>query len=128
MQLIAGRTGQKYNRREGRKGAHREDRYHATALDTEDYLPRCLVDIDLNTARAGVVSHQAQWSACGYREIQVTSVRRMKRRPKASWRCLGSATQIHQMPRRFSRHDSYAQLRYLTVLSLTGMALTLVEK
>jgi putative transposase len=120
MQLIAARTGQKYNRREGRKGAHREDRYHATALDTEDYLPRCMFDIDLNTARAAVVSHPAQWSACGYREIQVPSVRRMNRRPKASWRCLGSATQTHQMPRRFSKLALSTELRHLTVLSLRG--------
>ena len=70
MQLIAARTGQEYNRRKGRKGAYWEDRYHATAVDTEDYLDRCLVDIYLNRVRAGVVSHPAQWSACGYREIQ----------------------------------------------------------
>jgi putative transposase len=70
MQLIAGRTGQEYNRRKGRKGAYWEDRYHATAVDTEDYLARCLVYIDLNMVRAGVVSHPAQWHACGYREIQ----------------------------------------------------------
>ena len=70
MQLVAGRTGQEYNQRKGRKGAYWEDRYHATAVDTEDYLARCLVYIDLNMVRAGVVSHPAQWPACGYREIQ----------------------------------------------------------
>ena len=32
MQLVAGRTGQEYNQRKGRKGAYWEDRYHATAL------------------------------------------------------------------------------------------------
>jgi len=31
---------------------------------------RCLVYIDLNMVRAGVVSHPAQWKACGYNEIQ----------------------------------------------------------
>ncbi len=51
MQLIAGRTGQEYNQRKGRKGAYWEDRYHATAVDTEDYLARCLVYIDLNMVR-----------------------------------------------------------------------------
>ena len=68
--IIAGRSGQEYNRRKGRKGAHWEDRYHATAVDTENYLARCLVYIDLNMVRAGVVSHPAQWPACGCREIQ----------------------------------------------------------
>jgi putative transposase len=30
IQLIAGRTGRKYNQRKNRKGAFWEDRYHAT--------------------------------------------------------------------------------------------------
>ena len=33
MQLAAGRTGQEYNQRKDRKGAYREDRYHATAVE-----------------------------------------------------------------------------------------------
>ncbi len=57
MQLIAGRTGQEYNQRKGRKGAFWEDRYHATAVDTDGYFARCLVYIDLNRVRAGVVAH-----------------------------------------------------------------------
>ena len=70
MQLIAGRTAQEYNQRKGRKGAYWEDRYHATAVDTEDYLARCMAYIDLNMVRAGVVKHPAEWDICGYREIQ----------------------------------------------------------
>jgi len=38
MQLIAGRTGQAFNHRKGRKGAFWEDRYHATAVQTGDHL------------------------------------------------------------------------------------------
>ncbi len=70
MQLIAGRVAQEYNRRKGRKGAFWEDRYHATAVDSESYLSRCMVYIDLNMVRAGVVSHPGDWNVCGYREIQ----------------------------------------------------------
>ena len=70
MQLIAGRTGQEYNRRKGRKGAYWEDRYHATAVDTENYVARCLVYIDCNMVRAGMVVHPAQWAECGYLEVQ----------------------------------------------------------
>ena len=40
IQLVAGRTGQEYNQRKGRKGAFWEDRYHATAVDSEEYLER----------------------------------------------------------------------------------------
>ena len=70
MQLIAGRTGQDYNRRKRRQGAFWEDRYHATAIEGDDHLRRCLVYIDLNMVRAGVVDHPARWPASGYREIQ----------------------------------------------------------
>ncbi|WP_018936299.1 transposase [Thioalkalivibrio sp. ALJ24] len=70
MQLIAGRVGQAYNRRVGRKDAFWEDRYHATAVETGTHLARCLVYIDLNMVRAGVVQHPREWEASGYREIQ----------------------------------------------------------
>ena len=70
MQLIAGRTAQEYNQRKKRKGAFWEDRYHATAVDTEDYLARCMVYIDLNMVRAGVVSYPEDWRWSGYHEIQ----------------------------------------------------------
>jgi len=70
MQLIAGRTAQEYNRRKNRKGAFWEDRYHATAIEGADYLFRCLVYIDLNMVRAGVVNHPSEWPYGGYQEIQ----------------------------------------------------------
>jgi putative transposase len=70
MQLIAGRTAQEYNKRKNRKGAFWEDRYHATAIETGRHLARCLVYIDLNMVRAGVVSHPLDWVNSGYREIQ----------------------------------------------------------
>ena len=61
MQLIAGRTAHEYNQRKGRSGAFWEDRYHATAVDSDKYLARCMVYIDLNMVRAGVVSHPGEW-------------------------------------------------------------------
>ncbi len=70
MQLVAGRTGQEYNQRKNRKGAYWEDRYHATAVESGDHLARCMVYIDTNMVRAGVVSHPSMWSFCGYNEIQ----------------------------------------------------------
>lgn len=57
MQLIDGRTGQEYNQRKSRKGAFWEDRYHATAIEGDDHLFRCMVYIDLNMVRTGIVSH-----------------------------------------------------------------------
>ncbi len=69
IQLIAGRTAQEYNQRKKRKGAFWEDRYHAVAVATEKYLMRCLVYIDLNMVRAGVVMHPRDWCFGGYNEI-----------------------------------------------------------
>ena len=70
VQLIAGRIGQEYNKRKKRKGAFWEDRYHATAIDTNEYLIQCIAYIDLNMVRAGVVKHPKEWMECGYHEIQ----------------------------------------------------------
>ncbi len=70
LQLIAGRTGQEYNQRKNRNGAFWEDRYHATAVSSDRHLVQCLVYIDLNMVRAGVVNHPSEWSFSGYNEIQ----------------------------------------------------------
>jgi REP element-mobilizing transposase RayT len=70
MQLAAGSTGREYNRRKKRQGAFWEDRYHATAVEDNEHLHRCITYIDLNMVRAGVISHPAQWAHGGYIEIQ----------------------------------------------------------
>jgi len=75
QQLIAGRTAQEFNQRKERKGAFWEDRYHATAVERNEHLLSCLVYMDLNMVRAGVVSHPAEWEMSGYNEIQNPSQR-----------------------------------------------------
>ena len=70
MQLVAGRTAQEYNRRKDRHGAFWEDRYHATAVAGEVHLERCMLYIDLNMVRAGVVRHPEDWGSGGYHETQ----------------------------------------------------------
>jgi putative transposase len=69
MQLVAGRTAQEYNKRKERKGAFWEDRYHATLIDTGSYLDQCMVYIDMNMLRAGVVKHPEAWLYCGFHEL-----------------------------------------------------------
>lgn len=61
LQLIAGRTGQEYNQRKKRKGAFWQDRYHATAVQSNKHLIECMIYIDLNMVRAGVVKHPQKW-------------------------------------------------------------------
>lgn len=70
MQLIAGRTGQEYNHRKQRLGSFWQDRYHATAVQSDSHLQQCLTYIDLNMVRASVVEHPATWPYGGYAEIQ----------------------------------------------------------
>ena len=69
MQLLSGCIEQEYNRRKGRKGAFWEDRYHATAVATDEHLRECLLYIDLNMVRAGVVNHPGDWHESGFSEL-----------------------------------------------------------
>ena len=70
MQLIAGRAGQEYNQRKNRNGAFWEDCYLATAVEAGQHLIQCMVYIDLNMVRTGVVTHPSEWPFSGYNEIQ----------------------------------------------------------
>jgi len=76
MQLIAGRTAQEYNTRKERRGAFWEDRYHATAVQTDHHLARCMTYIDLNMVRAGSVTHPDQWRDSGFYELMNPPIRR----------------------------------------------------
>lgn len=70
IKLVAGRTAQEYNSRKKRKGAFWQDRYHATAVESNRHLRQCIAYIDTNMVRAGVVDHPEKWECCGYNEIQ----------------------------------------------------------
>jgi putative transposase len=67
---LLGEPGKNNNQRKNRKGAFWEDRYHATAVESGEHLFQCLVYIDLNMVRAGVVEHPSEWFFWGYNEIQ----------------------------------------------------------
>jgi putative transposase len=69
MRRVQGEFAQAYNRRKKRSGAYWSDRYHATLVDGDNYLMRCLRYIDLNMVRAGVVRHPEEWPWCGYDEL-----------------------------------------------------------
>ena len=70
MQLVQGRTAQAYNNRTNRRGAFWEDRYHATAIASDEHVIQCMVYISMNMVRAGVVEHPEKWKESGYYEIQ----------------------------------------------------------
>jgi putative transposase len=70
VQYFVGRTGREYNIRKNRKGAFREDRYHAIAVKSDDHCIMCPAYIDLNMVRAGMVQHPAEWRLGGYSEMR----------------------------------------------------------
>lgn len=76
MQLVAGRTAQEFNKRKDRRGAFWQDRYHATAVQSDEHLAACITYINLNMVRAGAVDHPNQWDVTGYTEIQSAQTRR----------------------------------------------------
>jgi putative transposase len=53
-----------------------ENRYHAVAIETESHLVKCLVSIDLNMVRAGVVQHPEQLSFSGAAKMRSACRRR----------------------------------------------------
>lgn len=69
MQLVLGCVAQEYNMRKKRKGSFWQDRYHATAIESGVHLLNCMIYIDLNMVRTGVVQHPREYPFCGYQEI-----------------------------------------------------------
>lgn len=61
MQQAAGEFARDYNRRKERRGAFWEGRYHATMVDSGEYLWSCLKYVELNMVRCGVVDHPRDW-------------------------------------------------------------------
>jgi putative transposase len=69
MKQLAGEFGQGYNRRKKRSGSYWGDRYHSTMVEQGAYLWNCMLYIDMNMVRAGVVQEPCEWSWCGFREL-----------------------------------------------------------
>jgi REP-associated tyrosine transposase len=68
MQEVEGQFAQAYHRRKKRSGSFWEDQYHCTMIEPGQHLSRCMVYIELNMVRAGVVGHPEQWPWCSYQE------------------------------------------------------------
>jgi putative transposase len=87
IQKVAGEFARAYNCRKARMNAFWGDNFHATLVDTGDYLWRCLRYIDLNMVRCGVVAHPDEWEWGGYHEIMGTRQRyRLLDLPRLCWR------------------------------------------
>ncbi len=69
MDALEGDFAQHYNLRKGRTGAFWGGRYHATAIQPGTHLWNCLIYVELNMVRAGVVDHPSAWAWCSYPEL-----------------------------------------------------------
>ena len=68
MQAVGRTYVRTFNQRHGRTGTLWEGRYRSTLIQTERYLLACMVYIDLNPVRAGMVSQPLEhlWSSHGH--------------------------------------------------------------
>ena len=67
MQAVGRRYVRHFNTRQQRTGTLFEGRYRSTLIQAERYLLACMVYIDLNPVRAGMVSDPAQYSWSSHR-------------------------------------------------------------
>lgn len=124
MQAVGRRYVRHFNQRQARTGTLWEGRYRSTLIQAERYLLACMVYIDLNPVRAGMVEAPAQyqWSSHGhYAGIRVDRLVT----PHPLWWELGNTP--------FAREAAYAELvrsglgpsqeRALTDSAMRGWAL-----
>lgn len=69
MGLTASASAQQYNKRKNRSGSLWEHPYQCTIVEDGQHLLNCLLYVDLNMVRAGVVSHPKDWDWCGFDEL-----------------------------------------------------------
>lgn len=67
MQAVGRRYVRTYNLRHARTGTLWEGRYRSTLVQAERYLLACMVYIDLNPVRAGMVADPAEYAWSSYR-------------------------------------------------------------
>jgi putative transposase len=67
MQSVGLRYAQYYNKKYERTGGLWEGRYHASLVDTDNYLKSCYRYIELNPVRAGICRHAADYSWSSHR-------------------------------------------------------------
>jgi putative transposase len=124
MQAVGRRYVRNFNLRHGRSGTLWEGRYKSTLIQAERYLLACMVYMDLNPVRAGMVAEPAQY---GWSSHQHYVGLRMDKRitPHPLYWELGNTP--------FARDEAYAALvrdgipeeqkRALTDSALRGWAL-----
>ncbi len=124
MQSVGRRYVRYFNQRQGRTGTLWEGRYRSTLIQAERYLLACMVYIDLNPVRAGMVETPAAYQWSSHAHYAGSRVDRLVT-PHPLWWELGNTP--------FAREAAYAELvrhgldasqeRALTDSALRGWAL-----
>ncbi|RDD95350.1 transposase [Acidovorax sp. BoFeN1] len=125
MMQAVGRSYVRYfNQRHGRSGTLWEGRYRSTLIETERYLLACMVYIDLNPVRAGMVAQPGAWQWSSHAHYLGQRIDKLVT-PHALYWALGNTP--------FAREAAYAGLvqagvgsgdqAALTDAALTGWAL-----
>ncbi|PTT18134.1 transposase [Acidovorax sp. HMWF029] len=115
MQAVGRRYVQYFNRRHARTGTLWEGRYRSTVLQPDKYMLPCMVYLDLNPVRAGMVANAADypWSSHAH-WLGVRNDRLLT--PHALYWALGNTP--------FAREAAYAALVLAGIGSLEQAALT----
>lgn len=116
MMQAVGRSYVRYfNQRHGRSGTLWEGRYRSTLIETERYLLACMVYIDLNPVRAGMVALPAAWPWSSHAHYLGQRIDKLVT-PHALYWALGNTP--------FAREAAYAGLVLAGIGSAEQAALT----
>ncbi|PJI98966.1 putative transposase [Acidovorax sp. 69] len=115
MQAVGRRYVQYFNRRHARTGTLWEGRYRSTVLQPERYLLPCMVYLDLNPVRAGLVVHAVDYPWSSHAHWRGVRNDRLLT-PHALYWALGNTP--------FAREAAYAALVQAGIGSLEQTALT----
>lgn len=116
MMQAVGRSYVRYfNQRHGRSGTLWEGRYRSTLIQAERYLLACMVYIDLNPVRAGLVAQPGAWPWSSHQHYLGQRIDKLVT-PHALYWALGNTP--------FAREAAYAALVQAGIGSAEQVALT----
>ena len=114
MQAVGRRYVRYFNQRHGRTGTLWEGRYKSTLIQAERYLLACMVYIDLNPVRAGLVTEPAAYAWSSHQHYVGRRADRLVTPHPLYW-------EMGNTP--FARDAAYGQLVHLGVSAEQGKAL-----
>jgi putative transposase len=115
MQSVGRRYVRKFNVRHGRTGTLWEGRYRSTVIQPEPYLLPCMVYLDLNPVRAGIVAEPGDYPWSSYRHYTGGHADKLITPHSLYW-------QLGNTP--FARDEAYTALVHAGITDAQKHALT----